>query len=73
MTSNQLNERKEVFSDSSVWQCGIFFLSLYLSKGPNTKSSANRFPEQKTKQKATKNPILQHQIEELTKKSKRTS
>lgn len=74
MTSNQLNKRKEVFSDSSVWQCGIFFsLSFSLSKGPNTKSSANRFPEQKTKQKATKNPNLQHQIEELTKKSKPTS
>jgi hypothetical protein len=75
MTSNQLNKRKEVFSDSSVWQCGIFALSLSLSlsKGPNTKSSANRFPEQKTKQKATKNPNLQHQIEELTKNSKPTS
>ncbi len=51
---------------------GIFFflsvcLSVYLSKGPNTKSSANRFPEQKNKTKATKNPILQHHIEELTK------
>jgi hypothetical protein len=58
ITSNQLNKRKEVFSDSSVWQCGILFfcLSVSLSKGPNTKSPANRFPEQKNKTNGDKEP-----------------
>jgi hypothetical protein len=76
ITSNQLNKRKEVFSDSSVWQCGIIFfclsVCLYL-KGRTQKTPLTDSRNKKTKQTATKNPIWQHQIEELTKKSKRTS
>lgn len=66
-------KERSIFRLKCLAMRDFFSLSFSLSKGPNTKSSANRFPEQKTKQKATKNPNLQHQIEELTKKSKPTS
>ncbi len=73
MTSNQLNKRKEVFSDSSAWQCGIFFLSLSLCLKGRTQKAPLTDSRNKKQSKRRQRTQFCNQIEELTKKSKPTS
>ncbi len=70
MTSNQLNKRKEVFSDSSVWQCGIFFLSLSLYlKGRTQKAPLTDSRNKKQNKRRQRTQICNTRLKSLRKKA----
>lgn len=70
MTSNQLNKRKEVFSDSSAWQCGIFFLSLSLClKGRTQKAPLTDSRNKKQSKRRQRTQICNTRLKSLRKKA----
>jgi hypothetical protein len=70
MTSNQLNKRKEVFSDSSAWQCGIFFLSLSLClKGRTQKAPLTDSRNKKKNKRRQRTQFCNTRLKSLRKKA----